>query len=298
MQLLRLGLPPALTSVLLLAIINVDSIVVSRVLGVGALGFYVLAFNMANWPLTLLSMPIRQVSLPAFSQLNGDAVAVEEAFSKSLSLVAGVALLGGVLLAALAEPLVGILYSSKWLPTVAALRWLALFGALRVMLELSYDLLIAMGRATALIRLQIGWFAALAAALPVGAHLGGITGVAVSQVVVAAVLVLPIHILLIIRSDIGLGRLRRSLQPVAVAGVTGAAVALLVLRMDTPQGVTLCIGGTLISLAYSVAFLANTSGREALRWANPPFLSRLASTRSHPQAAASQRGPAPASASR
>ena len=101
-KLIRLGLAPALTSLLLLTIINVDSIVVSRVLGVGALGFYALAFNIANWPWNLLSMSIRQVSLPAFSRLADDRNALEEAFSHSLTLAAGLAVLGGVLLASLA----------------------------------------------------------------------------------------------------------------------------------------------------------------------------------------------------
>lgn len=273
MQLLRLGLSPALTSLLLLAIVNVDSIVVSRVLGVSALGFYVLAFNVANWPWTLLSMSIRQVSLPAFSRLAEDRAGLEESFSQSLSLAAGVAVLGGILLASLAEPLVGILYGDKWLPAIAALRWLALFGALRVVLELCYDLLIASGRAGALVRLQVGWIVALAIALPLGAHLGGIAGVAVAQGIVAAALVLPLNVRLLTGSGLRLGPLARSLQPVAVASLAGAAVALLVLEAGAPRAVTLFVGGALISLAYGAAFLATRRGRAALRWADPPFLS-------------------------
>lgn len=273
-QLLRLGLSPALTSLLLLAIVNVDSIVVSRVLGVGALGFYVLAFNVANWPWTLLSMSIRQVSLPAFSRLAEDRSGLEGAFSQSLSLAAGVAVLGGILLAALAEPLVGILYGDKWLPAVAALRWLALFGALRVVLELCYDLLIAAGRAGALVRLQLGWLAALAIVLPLGAHLNGIAGVAVAQGIVAVAFVLPLNVRLLIGSGLRLAPLVRSLQPVAVASLAGAATALLVLEAGAPRAITLLAGGVLISLAYGAAFLATGRGRAALRWADPPFLSR------------------------
>ncbi len=296
-RLIRLGLPPAMTSVLLLAIINVDSVAVSRVLGVSALGFYALAFNVANWPWTLLSMSIRQVSLPAFSRLAEDRAGLEDAFSHSLALAAGVAVLGGLLLAALAEPLVGILYGDKWLPAVAALRWLALFGALRVVLELCYDLLIAAGRAGSLVRVQLVWIATLVVALPLGAHLGGIAGVAIAQSAVAVALVLPLNLRLLHGASLSMGPLARALQPTAFATAAGTVVALLTLEAGAPRAVTLLVGGALITLAYCAAFLCTRRGRIALRWADPPFLSRYLSPGQGPELSATAQ-PAAASAPR
>lgn len=268
-ELFRIGLPPALTSVLLLAIVNVDSIVVSRVLGVAALGFYALAFNVANWPWNLLSISIRQVSLPAFSRLADDSGELERAFARSLTLAAGLAVLGGVLIAAFAAPLVGILYGEKWLPAVVALQWLAVLGALRVLLELCYDLLVAVGRAGALIRVQIAWLVALAVGLPIGARLGGIEGVAIGQGIVAAALVLPLNARLLAGSGLRFGTLARATQPVLVAATASAAVALGVLQLDAPRWPTLIGGGLLVTLAYAAAFLAVGRGREAVRWARP-----------------------------
>lgn len=268
-ELIHLGLSPALASMLVLAIVNVDTVVVSRVLGVGALGFYALAFNIANWPWTLLSMSIRQVSLPAFSRLAGDPAGLEEAFSRTLTLAAGLAVLGGVLLASLAAPVVGIVYGDKWLPAVAALQWLAALGAMRVILDLSYDLLIAVGRGGALVRLQIGWLAALVVALPFGAHLGGIAGVAVAHAIIAAVLVLPLNVWLLVGSGLRLRPLAHSLQPVAAACAAGVAVALLARQVEAPRGITLGTAGLLVTLAYAAAFLASGRGRTALRWASP-----------------------------
>lgn len=254
---------------LLLAIVNVDSVVVSRVLGVGALGFYALAFNIANWPWNLLSISIRQVSLPAFSRLAGDRDGLESAFAHSLSLAGGLAVLGGVLLAALAAPLVGILYGDKWLPAVVALQWLAVLGALRVVLELCYDLLIAVGRAGALLRVQLGWLAALALALPLGARLGGIEGVAIAQGVVAATLVLPLNLALLRGSGLRLGRVGRALRPVLAGAAAATAAALAVLRLGAPDWIALLGGGSLIAVAYAAAFLAVREGRAALSWARP-----------------------------
>lgn len=266
--LIRTGIPPALTSMLLLAIVNVDFVVVSRVLGVSALGFYALAFNVANWPWNLLSISIRQVSLPAFSRLAGDREGLESAFAHSVSLAGGLAVLGGVLLAALATPLVTILYGAKWLPAVIALQWLAALGALRVVLELCYDLLVAVGRAGALMRVQLGWLAALAAGLPLGAHLGGIEGVAIAQSAIAATLVLPLNLLLLRGSGLRLGRVTRALRPVLAGAAAATAVALAALRLDVPAWAAL-LGGLPIAAAYAAAFLTVREGRAALAWARP-----------------------------
>jgi len=268
-QLIRIGLPPALTSMLLLAIVNVDFVVVGRVLGVGSLGFYALAFNVANWPWNLLSISIRQVSLPAFSRLADDRAGLEDAFARSISLAGGLAVLGGVLLAALATPLVTILYGTKWLPAVVALQWLAALGALRVVLELCYDLLVAVGRAHVLLRVQLGWLAALAVGLPLGAGLGGIEGVAIAQSVVAATLVLPLNLVLLRGSGLRLGRVARALRPVLAGAAAATAVALATLQVGAPDWAALLGGGLLISGAYAAAFLAGREGRAALAWARP-----------------------------
>ena len=274
-ELFRIGLPPALTSLLLLAIVNVNAIVVSRVLGVAALGFYALALNVANWPWNLLSISIRQVSLPAFSRLADDTPELQRAFAHSLTLAGGLAVLGGVLIATLATPLVGVLYGSKWLPAVVALQWLALLGALRVILELCYDLLVAVGRAGSLVRVQIGWLVALVLALPVGAHLGGIEGVAIAQGVVVAAIVLPLNIWLLAGSGLHSGALVRALQPVAVAAAAATVVALAALRVNAPEWLTLFGGGLLVTAAYAATFFAGRRGRESVRWAWPSGASGL-----------------------
>jgi O-antigen/teichoic acid export membrane protein len=292
-RLLRIGLPPALTSLLLLAIVNVNSIVVSRVLGVGALGFYALALNVANWPWNLLSISIRQVSLPAFSRLADDTPGLEKAFAHSLTLAGGLAVLGGVLIATLATPLVGVLYGEKWLPAVVALQWLALLGALRVILELCYDLLVAVGRAGSLVRVQIGWLAALVLALPIGAHLGGIEGVAIAQGVVVAAIVLPLNVWLLAGSGLRFGTLARALQPVAIAAAAATLVALAALQLDLPRWLTLFGGGLLVTTAYAAAFLAGRRGRESVRWARPSSTPDLTQKKisSSPKASSSRRKP-------
>jgi O-antigen/teichoic acid export membrane protein len=271
-ELVRAGLPVAGTSLVLLSVLNVDYVVVSRALGVAALGFYVLAFNVSSWPWTLLSKSIRRVALPGFAHLADDPGLLERTFARSLTLVAGTAVLAGVLLAALAGPVVQVLYGDRWLAAIEALRWLALLGALRIVLDLCYDLLVAVDRARPLLKVQLVWLVALVVALPVGAHLNGIAGVALAHVVVAAAIVLPLHVALVVGAGVRLGTLARAMAPVTAAGATGTAIALGALRIDAAPLWTLLVVGSLVTVAYAAAFVLPNGGRAAVAWARPQDL--------------------------
>lgn len=67
-ELLGFGLPLAAASALVFAMLNVDYVIVGSHLGVQALGFYLLAFNLSSWPVSLFSSPVRRVSMPAFAR--------------------------------------------------------------------------------------------------------------------------------------------------------------------------------------------------------------------------------------
>jgi PST family polysaccharide transporter len=261
-------LPAAGTSLLLLAILNVDYVVVSSQLGVHALGLYVLAFNVSSWISTLLSLAIRQVSLPAFSRLAGDREALEQAFSRSLTLVAGVAVLGGVLLAGLADPIISILYGDRWLAAVGVLPLLAVLGAIRVMLDLCYDLLVATGRAGALLKVQLAWLTLLVIALPIGASMNGITGVAAAHAIVAGAVILPLHAGLLVGTGLRLPAVLRALAPVVAAGAVAGATALLALQIDAPPLPTLLTVGLVVTAAYVATFALARGGRAAVAWAS------------------------------
>ena len=83
---MRVGLPLAGTSLVLLATLNVDYVVVGRQLGTTALVLYLLAFNLSSWPSNLLSIAVRRVAIPGFARLADERAELEPAFVKSLRL--------------------------------------------------------------------------------------------------------------------------------------------------------------------------------------------------------------------
>lgn len=110
---------------------NLDNALVGKVLGMAALGYYVLAYRLANLPATHITAVVSRVMFPAYSKFQTDPEALQRAYLKVLRLVASVTIPAAVGLALVAPELTRTVYGEKWLPMVGALQVLCLFGALR-----------------------------------------------------------------------------------------------------------------------------------------------------------------------
>lgn len=183
--LLRFGLPLAGASMLALAVVNVDTMVVGATLGNISLGFYVLAFNISGWPVRIISEAARRVSFAGFSRLADSPQALAQGFSRALGVLMTGTVPLCVLLAGLAEPVVRLIYGDQWAPAAAALPWLMALGLIRIGSELAYDCLVAVGQRRSLFLVQGLWLVALIPVLLVAARTNGTAGVAQGHVLVA-----------------------------------------------------------------------------------------------------------------
>ena len=110
--LLKFGLPLAGSSFVVFLVGNVDNVIVGHMLGATALGFYVLAWNLSSWPVTMFSLPVRSVAPALFSRLQHDRAAMHLGFVTGVGLLASVALPVCLLMSGSAEPLVSFAYGS------------------------------------------------------------------------------------------------------------------------------------------------------------------------------------------
>ncbi|MGH9119356.1 MAG: lipopolysaccharide biosynthesis protein [Acidimicrobiales bacterium] len=266
-QLIRFGLPLAGASFLLLTVTNVDNLVVGRILGPTALGFYVLAYNLSSWPPNLLSMAIRRVAIPGFARLVDQPEELERAFARSLGMVVRLVLLGTVLLATLAEPVIGTLYGQRWLTAVGVVRWLAVIGTVRVAVGLCYDVLLALGRSRSLLWLQAAWLASLVPAVAIGAHLGGIRGAAMAQVAVALVIVAPAYVVVLDRAGISARATLGSLVRPLLAGCAAVVTALIGLSLLDSTIAQLTVGAGAVCVSFlAIAFPLRSTLGSATSW--------------------------------
>jgi O-antigen/teichoic acid export membrane protein len=224
---LRFGTPIAAANLLSWALMNIDYIVISRTLGTGSLGFYVLAFNVASWPMSTIGHVARSVALPAFAAASRQDQAHDRTLSTSLALAWLVALPTGALLAVLSLPLIQLVYGEKWAPSAPVLAALGLFGAMRVVFDISAAYLLARGASTAVLRIQLLWFVSLVPAITLGARLGGVVGVGWAHVSVAVLITFPAYLIAMRSSGADSWGMLKALWPplVAIAPASAAAAA-------------------------------------------------------------------------
>jgi PST family polysaccharide transporter len=238
MPLLGFGLPLAGASIVVFIIGFADQIVVGKMLGATALGFYVLAFNLSQWPIAVFSQPLRNVAPATFSRLQHEPEAMRSAFRGLVGLLAAVAFPVCLLLSGAAVPIVETVYGQVWEPAAAVLLWLGLLAAFKILYELAYDYLVVIGASRAILVLQIVTLASLIPAVIVGVLAGGIAGAAAAQVAVAAGVMLPLYVVLFARVGLHPRRLLGRIWLPLVSGLAVGASALAIsdaLSSDLPS---------------------------------------------------------------
>jgi O-antigen/teichoic acid export membrane protein len=194
-ELLRFGTPLAGASAVVFLVGNVDNLVVGHLLGATALGYYVLAWNLASWPVNMFSQPMRNVAPALFSRLQHDPPAMRAGFLSAASLLGSVTLPVCLLISGSALPLLEFVYGARWAPAARALVWLGVLAALRILFELIYDYFVVLAKSRTVLTVEILWLVALIPSLIAGALADGIFGVGVADVGVAGCVVLPWYVL-------------------------------------------------------------------------------------------------------
>lgn len=256
---LAFGLPVAAANLLSWVLLSVDRVVLGNLAGAVELGFYVLAANISTWPMTLVGQALRSVTLPAFSQVRERARA---ALVPLLGPVWWAVAAAAAMLAALAHPVVVLVYGARWEPAAQILVPLAVVGAVRVVSDVLAGYLYALGRSRGVLAVQVVWLVALVPATIAGARLGGSMGVATAQAAVAVGVLVPAYLVLLRRSRDEVAALTWAL---AVPGV--AAVAAVVAGMAAADRVeNTLLGGLLAGAVTFVLYVGTTFAWVRPRW--------------------------------
>jgi PST family polysaccharide transporter len=253
-ELLHFGLPTAGSALIGYALLNVSYVVVGHRLGPVSLGVYVLAFNLASWPVTMVTMAVRKVSIAAFGQLAGDPERLRRAVVSSMSLAITATLPFCLVLGILARPLVHSVYGDKWAASAEILVPLAVLGGARVIVALADDVLQASGHPRSVLVVQACWFAALIPGLWLAASWDGSRGVAEGHAAISVAVVVLMLAMLRRTLSVSLSDLARSTaRPVAAAVVAGG-VGFVVSRA-LPDGAVRLLVGTVVLLATYAAIV-------------------------------------------
>ena len=248
-RLLQFGLPLAGASMITFLVGFVDQIAVGSMLGPVILGFYVLATNLANWPVSIFSQPLRSVAPAYFSRLQGDNETMSKGLQQVTRLIMMISLPVCAVAAVAADDLVEMVYGHAWAQAVPAFRWLVILAAARILFELCYDFLVIRGRSLNLLVVQACSLMAIVPLLLIIVPTFGIRGAALTLLGVAVLLTLPMYLHLFARSGIAPTALLRPVLTPVTAAVT-AGVAAFAAMVGTAEH------GVLVRLSVGVAACA------------------------------------------
>ncbi len=262
--LLRFGAPLAGASAIVFAVGFMDQVIVGHSLGSKQLGFYVLAFNLASWPVSIFSQPLRNVAPALFSRLQREPRRMTAAFRGTLRPLVAASLPACVAISITSDSIVRFLYGPQWLPAASALRFLALLAALRIFFELAYDYLVVVRRSTTILTIQTLWLVLMLPVVQWGAERYGIAGAAAAQLLVVAVVVVPLYLLALSRVGI---RFRDVLAATWMTTLicAGLASALAVLTPEITSDLLLLAVGALLSLGV-IGVLVTRWRRDLAAW--------------------------------
>ncbi len=124
-----------------------DNAVVGRLLGVKQLGFYTMAYTIANLPSISIGLVVSGALYPVYSKLQHDPVKLRSTFLKSLKMLAVVTIPIAAGLMVMADSVITIVLGPKWMPMAASMKILSVFAVFRAMQSMTSFLLHAIGEA-------------------------------------------------------------------------------------------------------------------------------------------------------
>jgi O-antigen/teichoic acid export membrane protein len=132
-------------SIVLFIVNEMDTALVGKILGMEVLGYYVVAFLLANLPVSYISRAASRLMFPAYAELQNRPEPLREAYLITIRLVSAITVPAAFGLMVLAPEIIGLIYGEKWLPAVRPLQILAFYGACRSITSLNGYLLNGIG---------------------------------------------------------------------------------------------------------------------------------------------------------
>jgi PST family polysaccharide transporter len=276
-RLMRFGVPLAASLGIEAILLNADYLVVGRIMGATALGYYLLAFNISSWAQGIVGTAVRYVSIASFSRLaEQDEEVLSVGVQRSVPLLVTGVMPLAMLMATLAPALVIFLYGSQWAPAAPVLRFLAVLTVVRLLIRFAIDIMTSAGATWATFWLNLAWAVGLVPALIFGTRLDGIRGTAIAHAVVAVLLAAPLAVWTLHRSRVRLApigpALVRPLLGVGLATATCLAVAEIAHKSPFVQ---LATAGTASLLIYIAVVVPRASLRRAASRAGALIPARL-----------------------
>jgi O-antigen/teichoic acid export membrane protein len=137
------------------ATLRLQSLLIGRLFSARSLGFYTLAQNTQQAPMSFMGAVLYRVGLPAFSSVADQPAKLLGALRLALNVSLFIFIPAMVGLSVVARPLIELVYGPRWSPAAPVLTLLALAAVFWPLHVLNLSALIALGRSHLVLRLEV-----------------------------------------------------------------------------------------------------------------------------------------------
>ena len=218
---------------------RLDNVTAGRVLGQAALGFYAMAWNLANSPLEKVTSLVTTTIPTYFAALQSDSAALRRylrTLTESLALATFPATIG---LALVARELIPIALGDKWRDSIFPLEVLAVYATFRSIVALLPKILNSVGDARFVMWNDLRALIILPIAFFIGSH-WGIGGIAFGWVLAYPLVAVPLYWKTFTTIGMTMDEYIRGLRPALDATIV-MSVAVLLLKWKAPLGHSLVL---------------------------------------------------------
>ena len=233
---------------------NLDKILIGRLLGTSALGYYTVAYQLMVRPMLLLNPVLTRVAFPVFARMQGDLYRIKDAYLEMIRLIAFMMLPLYLGMFAASGPLLHTLLGLAWMPVEPVFRVLLLLGLVQCLGNPLDSLILALGKAKLSFWFNVFALGLYAIAIPLGSHFG-MLGIAYALLIACAGVMVPADLWLRWKVARMLpGEYARAWLPFLALGLISAGVMALLAQFLTnwPQPLALA----LLVAAGGAAYLA------------------------------------------
>jgi O-antigen/teichoic acid export membrane protein len=244
---------------LVFAITNIDNVFVGKFLATTTLGFYDLAYTVANMPATQITRLVNQVMFPTFSKVQNDLSMFRNVYFRALKYVSLLSVPIAVTTIAFADNFVTQAYGREWSRAIVPMQLLGVYGLVRSIAANMGNVFKAGGKPKWLTYIATWRLGMMLVFLYPAIKWGGIIGVSLFSAIVS---VIDFGISIVLANKIikaSWGKYVQILVPQGVASVAAVLAGKLVYWNTwglTRASVRLAAAGAVVVIVYAAIMLA------------------------------------------
>jgi O-antigen/teichoic acid export membrane protein len=234
--------------------LNLDDIVVGRVIDATALGLYTMAFTISQLTTTEITSVVNQVAFPAYARLQDSPPRLARAYTRTVQLVALASFPVAAGLWFVGPTVIELILGRQWIPMVPAFSILVLWGLIRSLLATTGPLFRGMGRPSIATKIQAAQLAILGLVIYPLTSSYGIVGAAWATVIAA---IGPDLVALVLAARVSTAGVGSVVRVILFPAAHSAAMLLVLLALDSytglPDGFWLLVWAPIAGLVIYVA---------------------------------------------